>query len=251
MENQLLLEKFDDYRSENPFDFLYDTIFKALRWAIITEKIASGFLLKEGELAALFQVSRTPVARALSLLKSQGLVVNQEKGSYVVLAPDYKAMRDIMEFRSTLEPPMAHSASKNATPEDLRQLRQLLQDFKSLSQYVDDRDAYINGVFSAESAFHLKLCEMCKNPFLKKAYMDNLAQVLRSIYFVNRYSLKNSTEEFNPSEIYDIHATIYYSVKVKNGRMAMDAVYSHLRRIDIREVDYNLLSHDSDPSTGS
>lgn len=75
---------FDVQQRKEPFAFLYETLFTILQRAIITERYAPGDILKDGEIAALLGVSRTPVSRALELLKGQGLLLASEKSGYLV-----------------------------------------------------------------------------------------------------------------------------------------------------------------------
>lgn len=63
---------FDTQQRREPFAFLYEILFTILQRAIITERYNPGDILKDGEIAALLGVSRTPVSRALELLKGKG-----------------------------------------------------------------------------------------------------------------------------------------------------------------------------------
>jgi DNA-binding GntR family transcriptional regulator len=61
-----------------------DVIFDALREAIVEGTLKDGDLLRQDQIATMFNVSRIPVREALARLEEQGLITNQRyKGAVV------------------------------------------------------------------------------------------------------------------------------------------------------------------------
>jgi len=90
-------------RRLRPHAYLADTVYTALRQAILDREFDPGEPLTEGELARRFRVSRTPVREALAKLERDHLVrVVPKKGAFVrTLSHD--EIRDLYEVREALE----------------------------------------------------------------------------------------------------------------------------------------------------
>lgn len=237
MEDRELLRMFEEESGTHPFSFLYSTINTVLQQMIFMEKYPPHSELKAGEVAKALHVSRTPVSRALDMLVQQGLLIPTDSSGYLVAQMDYKTLRDIMELRSTLEPPMANYAVRNATEENLADIAKMLQCFQGTDYRQLEYDQLVAVLSEQESQFLNKLCNMCSNPFVQRMYRETTAQIRYSIYFINRFAcanlVKHSPELFN-----QCCTNVYYSLKNKHGRMAMDAIYSYIRRVDIRDINY-------------
>lgn len=241
MKAEELKRAFAAQQRREPFAFLYEVLFSVLRWAIITEQYTPGDMLKDGEIASLLEVSRTPVSRALEMLKERGLLLASGKSGYLVAPLNSLTLQEIIDFRASLEPAIAYDAAKNASQKDLNELRDCLQSYKHLTkeQRTADVDGYIESAFQAEVSFHTKLAQMCTNSMLRKAYLDNMPQIMRSLYFFSRYYgfVEDTTD--TATEFYKMHQHIFYSLQARDGHMAMNAVFSHLRRADLRAIQYD------------
>lgn len=243
MKHDELLYAFKKEQERNPFAFLYNTIATVLGTAIVTEQYAPGSTFKDGDLAKLLDVSRTSVSRALSILVEHGLLTHTGKNEYAVIAPDYKSIRDIMTFRSALEPPMGYEATKNATQADLAELWQMLQQFQRIPWETMPMESFLIAAFRLDTGFLDKICNMCSNPYLCGAYKANLNQIHRSIYFINHYACSVNID--TPASLARHFSSIYYAFKSENGRMVMEAIFSYLRRVDIRKIPF------AEPDKGS
>ncbi len=110
----------------NNYKPLGETIFEALREAIISRVLAPGERLMEVQLAEEMGVSRTPVREAIRKLETEGFVVIEpRKGAYVATfsADD---VRELYEIRGALEALAGSLAAKRATPEELKEMERLL-----------------------------------------------------------------------------------------------------------------------------
>jgi GntR family transcriptional repressor for pyruvate dehydrogenase complex len=152
-----------------------------LRKAVLSGQLRSGERLPpEAELARQFSVSRPTVREALSALETQGLIrkVPGAGGGSFVQAVDHHALGEILQesmhnmlklgtvdfdevamVRQFLEVPSAALAAANRTPEELQELRKIVQEQKSIS--VDDPN-----VPELDAQFHTAIARMSGNRVL-------------------------------------------------------------------------------------
>src|ERR1700760_161087 len=76
---------------------------KALRQAIIEQRLPPGTRLPEDELGARFGMSRTLVRAALAQLQSEGLVDAPPRRTATTAKPTLEQAREVFEVRRTLE----------------------------------------------------------------------------------------------------------------------------------------------------
>jgi DNA-binding GntR family transcriptional regulator len=93
---------------------------------VISGDLAPGELLREEEIAAWLDVSRTPVRDAINRLREQGLVVNRPNRGTRVAEIDLDQARMIFQTLAALHGMAARLALPNLTPEDVAHIRQLV-----------------------------------------------------------------------------------------------------------------------------
>ena len=93
-----------------------------------------GDRLVESELADRFGVSRTPIREALQRLETQSLL-SRDGRSLIVASLDHNQMADLYVVRSELEGLAARLAARHATDEEVRFLREMVEEDRAL---VDD-----------------------------------------------------------------------------------------------------------------
>lgn len=98
-----------------------------LRRLVITGELTPGTRLVENRLAARLGVSRNPVREALQTLAGEGFVELLPRRGAVVAQVSPEQAGDLFDIRMALEPLAARLAARNASPEHLEQLRQVLQ----------------------------------------------------------------------------------------------------------------------------
>ncbi|MCS7174066.1 MAG: GntR family transcriptional regulator [Armatimonadetes bacterium] len=103
-----------------------DYCYEALRRAILEGRLLPNQRLVEVELARTFGVGRAAVRTALVRLEQEGIVQREpNRGARVRLVTEQEAV-EILEARAALECLTVRYAARRATPEDLRQLREIL-----------------------------------------------------------------------------------------------------------------------------
>lgn len=242
MENEKLLLAFHSEQQEHPFAFLYDTIYRILQWAIVNGSFMPGSVISVKEIALVLNVSPTPAARAFSMLERDGLLTPLNGTNYSVVGYNYSTLREIMNFRGILEPSIVFQDARDATKEDIAELARLVRLFKKHSS--DDATRLITNISENEMLFLIKCCEICSSSYLRETFYQNQAAIYRSILFINTQMFEHpyimsSKKTASLHLFYENYSNILYAIKSRNGRMAMDAVYSHLRVIDIRNIQFS------------
>ncbi|MDA2979393.1 MAG: GntR family transcriptional regulator [Actinomycetota bacterium] len=116
-----------------------DRVYDALRRDILSCKLPPGTRILEGELADHFEVSKTPVKRALGMLMHEGFVEVRPRHGYRVTEISLADVQEIYQLRQVVEPAAAELAAANASPEQLQELRRLVEESTkdSYEQKVD------------------------------------------------------------------------------------------------------------------
>ena len=95
--------------------------------AIDTGVYEPGDRLVESELAERFGVSRTPIREALQRLETQSLLARDGR-SLIVASLSHNQLAELYVVRSELEGLAASLAAQHATPEEIRVLRDMVED---------------------------------------------------------------------------------------------------------------------------
>ncbi|MDW4499887.1 GntR family transcriptional regulator [Sulfitobacter sp. D35] len=107
-------------------------------YSLILEAIDAGSYrpgdrLVESELADRFGVSRTPIREALQRLETQSLLVRDGR-SLIVASLDHNQMAELYVVRGELEGLAARLAARHATEEEVRVLRQMVEEDDALTE---------------------------------------------------------------------------------------------------------------------
>ena len=107
---------------------LKDAVYAQILEKILDGTLPAGYALREGELAARFGVSKTPLRDALVRLQAEGLVSIPPYRSAVVVGYSQGDLREIYEVRELLEGACAREAALTISTDDLAELSQLIRD---------------------------------------------------------------------------------------------------------------------------
>lgn len=115
-----------------------DSVYSALRAAILSRRFAAGQRLNVHELATELGVSLTPVKDALTRLEAEALIqIRPRSGTFVTsISPDDVA--EAFEIRCALECLAAEKAVTRATAEDVARLRALTGQIEAAVQRGED-----------------------------------------------------------------------------------------------------------------
>ena len=150
------------------------------RW-IIDGTMQPGEKLNEGEIAAYFGVSRTPVHEALMLLAEHHFVeVLPSRGSFVSRLSLEEADA-IYEAISALNGVLTGLASDKRTQRDLEELDDLNRRFDQVRLTGE-----IEGILALDNAFHLRIAAIAGNPYLEKMLRQLQMHITRFEYIFSR-----------------------------------------------------------------
>ena len=118
-----------------------DKAYAVLRSEVLSCTLAPGTRIVEGEIAERLGMSKTPVKKALGMLIHEGFVEVRPRHGYRVTDITLADVQEIYQLRQVVEPAAAELAATNATPEQLQQLRALVEDHAD--DTYDDRAAKV------------------------------------------------------------------------------------------------------------
>ncbi|HYG43629.1 MAG TPA: GntR family transcriptional regulator [Bordetella sp.] len=122
-----------------------------------------GDAIDEQELAARYQVSRTPVREALLQLKVQGMLDSQPRNGMVVARMDVQELLAIWELMAEMEGVCTRMACQRMTTQERQELARVHREAAAI---VEDDDA--QAWREANHAFHEVLYRGCRNPYLRE-----------------------------------------------------------------------------------
>ncbi len=132
-------------------------------YTLILEAIDGGVYrpgdrLVESDLAERFGVSRTPVREALQRLETQSMLARDGR-SLIVASLDHNQLAELYVVRAELEGLAARLAAKHATPEEIRVLRDMVEDDQA---FLNDP----NAMSRANRRFHKQVHLASHNRYL-------------------------------------------------------------------------------------
>ena len=152
-----------------------DVIFEALREAIVEGALKDGELLRQDQIASMFNVSRIPVREALARLEEQGLITTQRYKGAVVTALSLDEIAEMFEFRALLEGQIIGQAVEVISDETLAQARHFAEAFA--------RETDSSRWGSLNRQFHYALYKDCRRPFHLQTIssaLDSISRYLRA-----------------------------------------------------------------------
>ena len=151
---------------------LRERVYEQLRHDILTCELMPGAEIREAELAARFEVSKSTVRDALISLEREGLVITIPRQGYRVAPVSISDMLDMFHLRAALERANMERIIRHASDEQLEALDQ----FKhfSASQWPD-------GFVSYNKSFHRRLAELGGNPRMRDQLIDLIDLMERAV----------------------------------------------------------------------
>jgi len=189
-------------------------------YSLILEAIDShiykpGDRLVESELAERFGVSRTPIREALQRLETQSLLTRDGR-SLIVASLDHSQLSELYVVRGELEGLAARLAARHATPEEIKVLRDMMEDDKAL---IGDPPA----LSRANRRFHKQIHLASHNRFL----VQQLDLVHRSMALLATTSI---AAEGRGDQTLNEHAAIVAAIEAGDGDAADQALRDHISK---------------------
>jgi DNA-binding GntR family transcriptional regulator len=154
---------------------LVEQVYRSLKEAIITGRIAPGAWLYETAITQALGVSRTPLREAFNRLKGDGLIqVVPHRGAFVVEL-DERDIDNLLEAREVIETAFFERAARLVAPEGLRRARRELE--QAHRQFAGSRGAAarrkaLQTYLRIDRELHDRLIEASGNGYWVKLYFD-------------------------------------------------------------------------------
>jgi DNA-binding GntR family transcriptional regulator len=191
-----------------------EAVSERLRAEIQRGDLLPGTRLRQGEVAARFGVSTTPVREAFALLQAQGLVrIDPHRGA-VVFLPTAEDAQELYEIRLALETLAIGRAVKSLHPEEIDELQAILDEMT--------RVGGAEGWSELHNRFHMRLYNGSGMPRLATT-IANLRDASSS--YINMFVAQQEGMAVSNEG----HKEILDACRERNTRRAKKAVTQHLR----------------------
>jgi DNA-binding GntR family transcriptional regulator len=158
-----------------------DRAYVELKARLLRGEFPINVRLGEERIAALLDVSRTPVREALVRLFAEGFVTRSSDGGYSPIAPVVTDMRYLYEVRAALELESLRRPVRSGSVHERGLLEALRDDWRSLA--TSDADHVGPEFVLLDESFHSTLSEAAGNPIAT----DYLRQVNERIRLVRMH----------------------------------------------------------------
>jgi DNA-binding GntR family transcriptional regulator len=201
-----------------------EAVYQALRQGIVHGKLAPGERLRSDALANDLRVSRTPVREALRKLEAEGLV--QQSGSHVyVRALSEQDLTELFYVREALEGMAARLAAENATPAEIAEIGELLEDMETVRRRGD-----LDQLRQLTGEFHRLICRASHNNRLYRsltALLDSARKMQTSTLFADGRAAQALRE----------HRDLVAAISARDGDGAEALARAHRRKtLELRKI---------------
>ena len=200
--------------STNSSRLLRETVYEQLRADMISCKLAPGAELREAELAARFDMSKSPVRDALMRLESEGLVITLPRQGYRVAPVSLTDVLDMFHLRAALERACMERIVLQASDEQLREL----DAFRHF-----DASAWDGGFIAFNRAFHRRIAELGGNARMRDQLLD-LIDLLERAVQVSVASMKQG----DPQVLVNEHVEIIDALQARAVKKAQRLAEQHI-----------------------
>lgn len=203
---------------------LRDDVYRSIRDAIVRGQLAPGEQLRDQELGAWLQVSRTPVREALQRLAQAGLVV-AEPGRMTRVAPENpEAVVHARQIAAQLHALAMSLAFPNLDASDVAGMEAANEELRSAL-----RNADIDVAITADDAFHQVALARSGNPLIPD-HLEVVTATLRRAEYLHFDSIKGSA---SPEQ----HAQIIAAVRADDADQAMALTCENWSTLTSRRAD--------------
>lgn len=197
--------------------FSSQKIYEQIRRQILDFELYPGTRITESELAARFNVSRTPVRAALLRLEVEGHITILPKQGCFVRPVDIEKISQYYDVRVSLEAAAVEAACAHMSREEL----DVLADIWNPANIK--KNLNMDEIKALEEAFHVGIAVGSGNPVLADYLRDinNHIRILRRLGFPDRKSVLETYEE---------HYELCELIRSRNTRRARKAMIEHIRK---------------------
>jgi len=187
-------------------------IYEEIKGRIASRVLLPDVRINQNQIAQELNVSRTPVVKALHMLKTEGLVDNIPNKGFYVHKSSLQDTMELYELRQVVEMVAAANIAEYASASDIEELEGIYQPF--VGQDPIDPVEYAR----ADRLFHSRLIELSQNSILQKT--DRSILLLPKIF---TFGLLRS-----PQSTLQEHFDIIRAIKLRDVQQAQYTAHKHL-----------------------
>ena len=193
---------------------LRETVYAELRADMISCRLAPGTEIREAELAARFDMSKSPVRDALMRLEREGLVITLPRQGYRVAPVSLSDVLDLFHLRAALERACMERIVLRASDAQLAEL----DTFRNF-----DASAWDGGFIAFNRAFHRRIAELGGNARMRDQLIDLIDQMERAVQ-VSVASIGKG----DPQALVNEHAEIIDALQARALKRAQRLAEQHI-----------------------
>jgi DNA-binding GntR family transcriptional regulator len=187
---------------------------RVLRRRILSGRYSDDQFIRQELIAQELGVSRLPVREAMAQLEAEGLVIRVKYRGAIVPRLSTEEIVEIYELRAMLEPYLLRHSIRNITPEQIRQLRDIVARSRQTSEISDWAGLNVD--------FHRTLFGVAGKPLALQT-LDNL--LLRADRYLKMQSFHSAATKDESDEQ---HSRILDFVEARDEEGAVAALRDHI-----------------------
>jgi DNA-binding GntR family transcriptional regulator len=190
---------------------------QSIKKAIFDGKLKPENLYSDVAIAKTLGISKTPVREALIDLASRDLLVHEPRRGFKIRQLAEEDVHSLYDYREILEVGVVSRLVPKISSEGIEELERILLDRRKTKNGAEQMRSIM-----ADRLFHLRLAELCGNPFLLKA----IRQVRDLCDVAGGWSLRTVGRK---DEAQREHEALFEMIKRKSVKGAKEAMEAHLR----------------------
>lgn len=216
---------------------LRELVTNRLRSVVMDGTFEPGQKLIERDLCEMLDISRTVLRESLQQLVAEGLIISIPHRGTMVASISLKQARDIYDVRQVIEALAVTSFVKNASDEQVAELKSTLAELKDVLDGLTD-----SSVLDIKNKFYKVLLEGCNNNILLEMHtlLNNRINLLRRTSLSSKGRLKQTVAEISE---------IVSAIENRNANLAGELSAKHVAiaaKIAIEQLQQQQDSSDAD-----
>lgn len=211
----------DTYFEASSNDSIGAEIYRKIKTDILNGNIEDSALLVLTELAAKYNVSKTPIRDALNTLEQEGYLRVLPRKGYLLIPITQKAVREYFQVRLVLEKAAVALAVQTASDEELEQLLKM-----AISLSKSERECRFDDVYRANNEFHRTLMMLAHNLVMSRMNMwamENISRILMA-----------DTQRVDTAFEKNEHVEIAKALCLRDAALAEVLIESHITKVQNR-----------------
>lgn len=188
-------------------------VYQKIRKRILDSSYAANTRFNQNEHAIEFNVSRTPIAKALHMLEMDGLVDNIPQRGFYIHQISLREMIDLLMLRQAIEIITAANAAEITESKHIEKMQEFFAPFIGINKPIDENEYY-----KKDQDFHNYLFSLCDNRMLIK--INESLQILTRTYLGGLLR--------SPQDTIGEHLQLIEAIRQKNVQHAQLFAMQHI-----------------------